>query len=136
MKISFFISLVPVAQGRARANYNARRMYDPAKSRKFKEDVARIAKQERPSGFEPFKGKPLGLNLEFIMPRLKNHPKRKIKPHIVKPDITNLAKGIEDALNGICYHDDSTIIEEHLYKRYALPGEEPGIRLELWRIEE
>ena len=130
MKISFFIPLTPVAQGRAKANYTARRMYDPAKSRKFKADVALIAKSEAGHYFE--KGIPLGLSLEFIMPRLKSHPKRKIKSHVVKPDVTNLAKGVEDALNGICYHDDSAIIDERLRKRYALPGEEPGIRLELW----
>jgi len=132
MKISFFISLIPVAQGRARANYNARRMYDPAKSKKFKADVAVIAKMQRTPCFEKV---PLCMTLEFIMPRLKNHPKKKIIPHIKKPDLTNMAKGIEDALEGICYKNDSAIVDEHLKKRYALPGEESGIRLTLWREE-
>ena len=84
MIISFFIPLAPVAQGRAKPNYKQFRMYDPAKSRKFKLDVARLAKNERPPGFELLKGKALGLSLEFVMPRIKSLPKKKIIPHIVR----------------------------------------------------
>ena len=36
-----------------------------------------------------------------------------------KPDLTNYAKGVEDALNGIAFVDDSLIVEIHLSKAYA-----------------
>lgn len=36
-----------------------------------------------------------------------------------KPDLSNLAKGIEDAMNGIVYRDDSQIVELVVTKDYA-----------------
>jgi Holliday junction resolvase RusA-like endonuclease len=41
---------------------------------------------------------------------------------VVKPDADNLLKTIADALNGVCYSDDSQIVEVTLNKWYA---EEP-----------
>lgn len=40
----------------------------------------------------------------------------------VKPDLLKLARGLEDALTGICWRDDSQIIVEHLLKRYGEPA--------------
>lgn len=36
-----------------------------------------------------------------------------------KPDIDNVAKIINDALNGIVYHDDTQIVQEDIYKYYS-----------------
>lgn len=38
---------------------------------------------------------------------------------IIRPDLLKLARGVEDALSGIAYRDDSQIVEEFLYKRYG-----------------
>lgn len=37
----------------------------------------------------------------------------------VKPDLSNLAKGIEDALNGIAYRDDAQIVDLRVAKIYS-----------------
>ena len=48
-----------------------------------------------------------------------------------KPDFDNLAKIIADALNGIVFTDDAQIIGGLPFKKYAAPGELPGVRLRL-----
>lgn len=37
----------------------------------------------------------------------------------VKPDITKLVRGIEDALNGVAWRDDSQIVDQKVSKRYG-----------------
>lgn len=44
-----------------------------------------------------------------------------------KPDLSNIAKGIEDGLNGLAYKDDAYITDLHYHKRYANPGELVGV---------
>lgn len=39
-----------------------------------------------------------------------------------KPDLTNVAKGIEDALNGLVWIDDAQIVDEHLKKVFGDPA--------------
>jgi Holliday junction resolvase RusA-like endonuclease len=38
-----------------------------------------------------------------------------------KPDVLKLARGVEDALTGIVWRDDSRIVQETLAKRYGEP---------------
>lgn len=91
--------------------------YDPDKSKSFKEDVAwhtrivAVGKGLR----EPLKA-PIVLSLTFQLGR-----NGKERFHTKKPDLSNLTKLIEDALTGIIYHDDSQIVESHLYKQYGDP---------------
>ena len=40
----------------------------------------------------------------------------------VKPDIDKLARGILDALDGICYDNDSKVVELQLRKVYETEG--------------
>lgn len=83
------------------------------------------------------------LTLVFVLPRPRGHfgTGRNVgvlKPsaalfHVIKPDVLKLARGVEDALTGIIWKDDSQIVEEYLEKRYTQPGETPGgvqIRIE------
>lgn len=46
---------------------------------------------------------------------------------VVRPDIDNLQKGIFDALNGVCWKDDSQIVEVLAQKVYV--DSEPRILL-------
>ena len=50
-----------------------------------------------------------------------------------KPDVSNIAKAVEDALNGLVYEDDAQICSLTVSKCYALPGQEPCVYV---RIEE
>ena len=45
----------------------------------------------------------------------------------VKPDLSNICKGLEDGLNKLAYKDDAYIVDFHYNKRYANPGERVGL---------
>lgn len=63
------------------------------------------------------------MDIEFVLMRPKATPKRVTPPAIRQPDLDKCARAIGDALTGICYRDDSQIIELHLYKRLAELGD-------------
>lgn len=83
---------------------------------------------------EPLDG-PVRLEIEFTMPRPKNHYTtrglRQSAPehHTKAPDATKLLRSTEDALTGICWHDDAQVAVQVVSKRY---GDTPGasIRVE------
>lgn len=87
---------------------------------------------------------PLGLIIEFRMPRPKSHYKAsgEIKADapfypIVRPDITKLLRSTEDAMTGIVYHDDAHIAEQNIHRTYS-SGDDTGARISVftmtWRI--
>jgi Holliday junction resolvase RusA-like endonuclease len=134
--IHIIVPVEPVAQGRPRFSTLAMglmpKVYDPQKSREFKALVKIIAQQ--------YKGKPLDgpllVRADFCRGIPKSWSKKKreqalkniIKP-IWKPDLTNYQKGIEDALNGIAYHDDAQIVLLLIRKRFS---EEAKIDFWVW----
>lgn len=81
----------------------------------------------------------LKMEIYFLMPIVASTSKkrkqlmleRKILPD-KKPDLSNMVKSIEDALNKIAYHDDSQIVESHLYKFYS---EEPKAIVMISKID-
>ena len=64
------------------------------------------------------------LVVEYHMPIPKSYSKKRRKeclqgPHSTKPDLSNLIKFTEDALNGIVWKDDSLISEIEARKFYS-----------------
>lgn len=49
-----------------------------------------------------------------------------------KPDMSNYIKSIEDALNGVLWHDDNATVDIHGKKRYAETG---YLTVEIKKIE-
>lgn len=103
-------------------------------SRPWKAQVADAAAQAM-NGGELLRG-PLTLELTFWLPRPKGHlsVKGTVKPSApsapaVKPDLLKLARGVEDALTGVCYFDDAQIVEERLGKGYTIRGARLEVRL-------
>jgi Holliday junction resolvase RusA-like endonuclease len=70
----------------------------------------------------------LVLTLTFYVPRPKGHyGARGLRPSApphptVRPDVLKLARGVEDAMTGVVYRDDSQIVREHLSKVYGEPA--------------
>jgi Holliday junction resolvase RusA-like endonuclease len=79
---------------------------------------------------------PLQMQIDFYVQRPKSHYRTGGNAHLLrdsaprvpttKPDLLKLARGIEDALTGVVYVDDSLIAYEVLSKSYATEGFPPG----------
>lgn len=124
--IEFTVEGVPVPKGRARVTSRGgfARAYTPAKTVEY-ENLVKAAGVVAMNGQEPL-GTPLRVNLTAYMPIPKSLSKKAradildgITKHTKKPDCSNLLKSVEDALNGICYIDDSQIIRICINKVYS-----------------
>ena len=135
--IRLTISGEAVAQGRPRAvrRGNSVRLYDPAKSRNYKAYV-------RMTAALAYKGALLDgeIALKIAIYRLPPQSWSKAKTALAlaggirpatKPDLTNSAKGIEDALNGLIWRDDAQIVHLELDKFYAA---EPRVEITVKKI--
>lgn len=79
---------------------------------------------------------PLILEVRFYILRPKGHHRsgkhaNELKPNapeypVVTPDATKLVRAIEDAMNGVVWHDDKQVVSQHVYKFY---GDKPGARV-------
>lgn len=124
--ISFTVYGEPVAQGRPRA---ARigghvRMYDPHRSRAYKDFVRLVASEHAPDRL--LEG-PVRLQVDVFRPIPKSFSKKKteqaeageLRP-TTKPDVSNYQKLIEDALTGVIWRDDALIVECTIRKWYSV----------------
>lgn len=121
----------PTGKGRARVTRTGH-AYTPQKTRDY-ERAVKIAYLEAVKDKPYEKGVPLKLSLGCAYPIPKNDSRKKrseklrgITKPTVKPDLSNVLKAVEDALNGIAYADDAQITELHVTKYYS---EFPGIEV-------
>lgn len=129
----------PVAQGRPRATTVGGyvRLYDPPKSRAYKQTVAIYARQAMGQRL-PTK-RAVACHLWIYRPIQQSESKHRrdlkasgfIRP-TVKPDIDNVFKSVTDACTGIIWHDDNQIVEAHIIKKYS---DQPRVVLEVWPFE-
>ena len=140
------IPLRPVPKGRPRLGRGGART--PKRTRAFEKECAWLLKKAWFSGRERYRFGTLTCAVEvravFIMPRPKSLTHRKnggtlaaskpevTPPHISVPDLSNLIKALEDAIekSGIIAND-SQFNSIRAAKRYAEVGEEVGITVEL-----
>ena len=135
---SFILPGIPVAQGRPRFSTAPGFVvaYDPAKSKDYKKCIAYMASLNGPS--VPLL-EPVRLSLRIFLPIPKSFSKKKheeaeegsLRP-TKKPDISNVLKGVEDAMKGIMYADDSQIIEYGTIGKWY--SAKPRIEVEVERI--
>lgn len=98
--------------------------YDPSSEKKG--SFLSVIHEQAPE--QPYDG-PLILELDFFMSRPKSHygtgsKSDQLKPtapewHTGKPDIDNLVKFVQDALNRVFYRDDSLICQIIARKLYS-----------------
>lgn len=136
--LSFEIPGQPIGQGRPKfstINGHAR-AYDPEKSRNYKAYVKLLATQAmKDRGFTMIEG-PCVLDIiaYFEVPKSKSKKFREaalsgLEYPTKKPDLSNIIKGIEDALNGLAYKDDALIIHLKIMKLYS---EVPRVKVTLF----
>lgn len=120
---SGIINLEPVAQGRPRFSKRGRfiQVYDPPKSKEFKESVRKLVRKREQLIDTP---------IEVVYRIYRSIPKSTSKKNVElmeqgvvlptkKPDWDNYAKGLQDALNGWLWTDDALICDAHVIKRYS-----------------
>lgn len=123
--IKFEILITPKPQRRDRIGTIAGHghSYKHTEQAKYEGKVAALIAQYRPE--HPIEGA-IKLHVACYLPIPKSKPKKwkqsaldgEIKP-TGKPDCTNLAKNIEDIMNGVFYRDDSQITELTIKKMYS-----------------
>lgn len=89
--------------------------------------------EEAMEGRDPFDG-PLQMDVICVFPNRKKPRKRVPRPrrwHTKKKDRDNLLKLIQDAGNGILYHDDSQVVAGDVVKLIGAQGEAPHTRIVL-----
>jgi crossover junction endodeoxyribonuclease RusA len=77
---------------------------------------------------------PVRLRLGFVMPRPAATPKRRTPPAIKRPDLDKLARSIFDSVTGICWRDDSQVVDLIATKRLAERDEIPGVRIQIGQV--
>lgn len=125
MKIQFTIPGAPVAKARPRVTRTGH-AYTPKKTSDYEKLVQIYAKQEMAvQRLNPVVDA-VKLTVEAFFPIPSSWTKAKQKKalegdleHTSKPDIDNLCKAVQDAMNGIVYKDDSQIVLVVGSKAYA-----------------
>lgn len=137
MSYSAILHLDPVAQQRPRAvrTRGGVRMYDPNKSRKYKQEIAGLIAADMLKYKQGMMTGPLKvmLNFYFKVPASYTNKRRQdiidgVELFTKRPDVDNLAKAVLDGLNGVLYTDDSQIVELRVCKHY---GESAKIHLDV-----
>ena len=120
--ISFTIPGNPVAQPRVKAAKRGKfiQVYTPEKKIKPYKDAIKLVAFQAMAGKSPLEG-PIEVCIHFYFDRPKSHTKkqRECDWHSQKPDIDNLTKAVFDALNEICFQDDSQICLLTVFKEWA-----------------
>lgn len=128
--VSFTVDGVPVGKGRPKFSSRGSfvRAYTPKKTSDY-ESTVRLAGKAAMGASEPLET-PVSLYLYVRVPIPTSYSKKataacldgSMKP-IKRPDADNILKAVSDALNGICYKDDSQIVNIHVTKVFAsIPG--------------
>lgn len=119
-------------QPKARARMGKGIVYTPQKTAKWERDIAIQAKQYAPP--EPWDCA-IRMQAIFILSRPKSVPRSRCSVY-TKPDLSNLLKSIEDALEGIIFVNDSRIVAVDMFKRYVRDGEEPGVEVLIAQVDD
>jgi len=129
--IAFSVPGKPVVWQRAGGNFgkdgHGIRRFTPHKVRAAEKAIATIAKAVM-AGAPPLSC-PLRLMMVFVYEMPASWPRRTREAgasgtiyHTGTPDIDNLSKLVQDALNRVAYQDDSQIAELIVRKRYGSPA--------------
>lgn len=123
--IEFTIPGVPIAKGRPKFSRRGGFVtaYTPAKTLKAEKAIADEFKKLWNKKDLP-ENKAVILILDFKMPIPKSLSKKKRQAlstqwHCKKPDIDNLCKLVQDALNGLAWEDDSAVCIIQAKKSYS-----------------
>lgn len=135
--IDFFVAGEPVSQGGMRAVQTKKgaRLISSGSTglRYWRERVASEAQR----AVDSLEAGPVMVAAYFIMPRPASRPKKDRWPDR-QPDIDKLARAVLDSITNTLVEDDKQVCGALLFKTYAEPGQQPGVRVvmrPLWAQE-
>ena len=126
----------PVPQSRPRVTRSGN-VYYADRIVRYRREVVLAARAAR----LPLREGPVWLGIEAVFQRPKAHFKKSnVRTDAAafpfsRGDCSNLAKGIEDALLGVAYKDDSQVVELTVRKRWAKDGEQSAAIVTICDIE-
>lgn len=131
-ELNIIIDAIPIGKARPRVTTRGgfAHAYTPKKTKDAEAEYRQLIALQLPKGFKPFTGA-LKVDMVFGMPVPSSVSNKKRtamigKPHVKKPDCTNIYKAVEDSANGLLWSDDSQICELTALKVYA---EKPFIKI-------
>lgn len=128
--IQFTVTGKPTPMQRAGRNYKTGRSYIPAESAEYRQRIQAAYRASIDEDDEPFdKSIPLAMTIVVTLPLEIKKSWSKSKRDMVENgemraigkntgDVDNYAKAVQDALNGLAYHDDSQIVSLKVIKKY------------------
>jgi len=120
----FHFDIVPMALQRSRYDSRKKGFYNPNYNLKYKKELLRQLSLQ-------WKREPIdqAISAQFIFKFVRPKSVKRLN-HVVKPDLSNLIKSVEDAFNGHLWKDDSFIYNYcNSRKEYA---DKPGIELHVY----
>ena len=127
-EVSFEVPGAPIPKGRPKFRRAGGfvQAYTPAKTRNAEKEIVNCFKEQVKDFKMPEKG-PVSLAIVFYMPIPKGTSKKQIQAileqntvHIKKPDLDNLIKLVQDALNEVAWIDDGCVFNVNAAKCYGL----------------
>lgn len=142
--ITFTVPGKPVPQGGMRAFAKGNKAFiTHSKPKEIGDYRARVALAAQMSEAKPLDG-PVELAATFFFDRPKSHYGTGKNARVLKasapryptgrPDLDKVERALLDALSGICFHDDSQVVEMNTAKAYALDGEGASTVVSLWDL--
>jgi Holliday junction resolvase RusA-like endonuclease len=136
--ISFTIPGLPIAQPRPKISTRGgfgRAYVEKDHPIHAYRSAIQLAASQAMQGQQPFEG-PVRLAITLLFPRPKSHTKKERSrlAHTQRPDLTNIAKGNEDALNGVIWLDDSQIVVLVMQKSWEPCGGPGSTKIEIEQI--
>ena len=139
-RLEFTIPGEPQGKGRARVVQRGdfTHSYTPEKTANYENFIKLLAIDAmKEQGVEKMTG-PVDVTIfpYFKIPKSASKKKRQLMETgeilpCKKPDVSNIAKAVEDALNGLVYEDDAQICSLVVSKYYTSPGQEPCVTVQV-----
>lgn len=138
LHVMFNVDCNPVGKQRPKFRKigNFVQTYTPKKTVDFEQQVRKAAEKAM-GGMEPLET-PVALYCYVRLGVYKTYSKKRLEACLnglerpKKPDLDNVVKAVQDALNGVIYKDDAQIVSLHATKKYDMnPGIEILVKEEL-----
>ena len=138
LHVMFNVDCNPVGKQRPRFRRvgNFVRTYSPQATLDF-EGLIRNAAERAMGGMQPLET-PVALYCYVRLAPAQSYSKKRLRACLEgserpkKPDLDNVVKAVQDALNGVIYKDDVQIVSLHATKKYdTVPGVEILVKEEL-----